>query len=143
MEESRRKRRELKSEILEKFGEVVSAIREAKYVNQVICILHSIAVQPFPIDSSRLTGCVDSRFRNQLLSGRISSPFERDEWWDVFYHGAAFSTLAMVLLYNEESLKNFTDKVEKVLEESTAYVAMEGNEETVFVDELPTNDCRR
>ncbi|XP_043695771.1 telomere length regulation protein TEL2 homolog [Telopea speciosissima] len=100
MEESTRKRRELESEILEKVGEVVSAIREAKYVDHVICSLHSIAVHLFPVDSSRLTGCVDSRFRNQLLSGRISSPFERDEWWDVFYHGAAFPTLARVLIYN-------------------------------------------
>ncbi|XP_042515891.1 telomere length regulation protein TEL2 homolog isoform X2 [Macadamia integrifolia] len=99
MEESRR-RRELESKILEKVGEVVSAITEAKYVDQVICALHSIAVQLFPIDSSRLSGCVDSRFRNQLLSSGITSSFERDEWWHVFYHGAAFPTLARVLVYN-------------------------------------------
>ncbi|KAJ4974448.1 hypothetical protein NE237_007622 [Protea cynaroides] len=100
MEDSKRKRREIESKILEKVGEVVSAIAEAKYVDQVICALHSIAVQLFPVDSSRLLGCIDSGFRNQLLSGGISSPFERDDWWHVFYHEAAFPTLARVLIYN-------------------------------------------
>ncbi|XP_043717561.1 histidine--tRNA ligase, cytoplasmic-like [Telopea speciosissima] len=45
------------------------------------------------------------------------------------------------MIQRTESLKNSDDRVEKVLEESTADVAMEGNEEIVSIDELPTDDC--
>ncbi|OVA20501.1 Telomere length regulation protein [Macleaya cordata] len=96
----RRSGREVETKILEKVGDTISAINDAKHVDEVICALHSLAVLLFPLDSSLLAGSIDRRFRDQVLAAGVSSPPDRDEWKDVFYQGAAFPSLARVLIYN-------------------------------------------
>lgn len=53
---SNREERDLHAEILEKVGEVISAIDAANHVDQVICALHSLSLLLFPIDSSLFSG---------------------------------------------------------------------------------------
>lgn len=48
--------RELEDAVVNKVGEVISAIKNAKHVDQVICALHSIASLLFPLDPSLLSG---------------------------------------------------------------------------------------
>lgn len=55
MEEGLEKR-ELEGEVVTKVVEVVSAIKNAKHVDQVICALHSLATILFPFDPSLLSG---------------------------------------------------------------------------------------
>ncbi|KAF5732191.1 telomere length regulation protein TEL2 [Tripterygium wilfordii] len=97
------KRRGLEAVVLDKVGEAVSTIRTAKQVDQVICSLHSLAALLFPIDSSLLSGSIDERYREQVLGAKIPSARERSDWWEVFYRGAAFPTLARVLLLDVAS----------------------------------------
>lgn len=52
----KRRRRELEPTVLHKVGDVISAINEAKHVDQLICALHSLAVRLFPLDSSAFSG---------------------------------------------------------------------------------------
>ncbi|KAK9278448.1 hypothetical protein L1049_028013 [Liquidambar formosana] len=96
-------KRELENRVLEKVGEVISAINDAKHVDQVICALHSLAIMLFPIDSSLLSGSIDQRCRNQVTSAKVPSARERSEWWQTFYRGAAFPTLARILMYDVAS----------------------------------------
>lgn len=56
MEEKGSKKRELEAAMVDKIGEVISAIKSAKHVDQAICALHSIASLLFPIDPSLLSG---------------------------------------------------------------------------------------
>lgn len=93
--ESRRKK-----EVLEKVGQVIASIKDAKHVDQVICALHSLAVRLFPLDSHSLAGSVNEAYREQLTSARLPDAYERDEWWQIFYQGPAFATLAKILLYD-------------------------------------------
>lgn len=58
MEKEVSKKRELETTMVDKVGEVISAIRSAKHVDQVICSLHSIVALLFPIDPSLLSGLV-------------------------------------------------------------------------------------
>ncbi|KAF6155345.1 hypothetical protein GIB67_019871 [Kingdonia uniflora] len=95
--------REIETKIIEKVGETISAIKEAKHVDEVISVLHSLAVLLFPLDSSIVSGAIDNRYRDQVLSVVAPSPLERDLWRPVFYVGAAFPTLAKFLLYNVTS----------------------------------------
>ncbi|KAK7282002.1 hypothetical protein RIF29_10458 [Crotalaria pallida] len=90
--------RALEVTIIGKVGEVISSIKNSKHVDQVICALHSIASLIFPLDPSLLSGSVDESYRDQVLSVKVPSAKERDEWWHVFYGGAAFPTLARFLL---------------------------------------------
>lgn len=62
MEEEGSKKRELEAAMLDKVGVVISAIKSAKHVDQVICALHSIASLIFPIDPSLLSGLPYARF---------------------------------------------------------------------------------
>lgn len=55
MEEGLEKR-ELEGEVVTKVVEVVSAIKNAKHVDQVIRALHSLVTLLFPFDSSLLSG---------------------------------------------------------------------------------------
>lgn len=55
MEDSGR-RKELEAKVLEKVAEVISAIKNAKHVDQVISALHSVAVLLFPVDASIIAG---------------------------------------------------------------------------------------
>ncbi|KAK6920581.1 Telomere length regulation protein, conserved domain [Dillenia turbinata] len=104
-------RRELELKILEKVGDLISIITEAKHVDKVICSLHSLAVLLFPLGSSSLAGLpsililgvVDQGYKDQILGAEVPSTEERSQWWKVFYEGAAFPTLARVLLYDVAS----------------------------------------
>ncbi|KAM3287033.1 telomere length regulation protein TEL2 [Capsicum chacoense] len=93
--ESRRKK-----EVLEKVGQVIASIKDAKHVDQVICALHSLALRLFPLDSHSLEGIVNEQYGEQLTSARLPDTHERDEWWRIFYKGPAFATLAKILLYD-------------------------------------------
>lgn len=106
-----------KSELLNKIGDVAKVIDEAGHVDQVICALHSIALLLFPIDSSSFLGLIDQRYRDQVIGQKETSPEERNELWEAFYHGAAFSALARVLLYDvaKKWLASFPGKVRKHL----------------------------
>ncbi|XP_068642099.1 uncharacterized protein [Aristolochia californica] len=93
----------VEAELLVRVGDVISATNGAKLVDEVICALHSLAVLIFPIDSSLFLGCVDHRFRAQIIQSRVPTEAERDNWCHIFYHGAAFPTLSRTLLYNVTS----------------------------------------
>lgn len=54
--DSKKRRRELETRIIEKVGEVITAVKNANRVDEVICALHSIASLLFPIDSCLLSG---------------------------------------------------------------------------------------
>ncbi|XP_061954022.1 uncharacterized protein LOC133676367 [Populus nigra] len=95
-----KRRREVESGILEKVGQIISEIKSAKHVDQLICSLHSLALLLFPLDSSLILPTIDKSSREQILSAKIPSANERSEWWQAFYRGrgAAFPTFARVLL---------------------------------------------
>lgn len=90
----------MESGILEKVGQIISEIKSAKHVDQLICSLHSLALLLFPLDSSLILPTIDESFREQIRSAKIPSANERSEWWQTFYRGrgAAFPTFARVLL---------------------------------------------
>ena len=54
--EPKGRRTELEPTVLHKVGDVISAINEAKHVDQLICALHSLAVRLFPLYSSAISG---------------------------------------------------------------------------------------
>lgn len=69
MEDASKRRRELEAAVLDKVGEVISAVRSAKRVDQVICALHSLAVLLFPLDySSLLSGQVTATAHVSIYS---------------------------------------------------------------------------
>ncbi|KAL5748273.1 hypothetical protein ACOSQ2_025570 [Xanthoceras sorbifolium] len=96
-------KREVETGVLEKVGEVTAAINSAKHVDQVICALHSLASLLYPLDSSLLSGIIDQRNRDEILSTKAPSANERGDWWQAFYRGPAFSTLARILLLDVAS----------------------------------------
>ena len=49
-------KRELEGGVVGKVGEVISAIKNATHVDQVVCALHSIAALLFPLDPSLISG---------------------------------------------------------------------------------------
>lgn len=55
-DEQKRRRKGLEPIVLHRVGEVISAIGEAKHVDQLICALHSLAARLFPLNSSALSG---------------------------------------------------------------------------------------
>lgn len=55
-----------KKEVLEKVGQVIASIKDAKHVDQVICALHSLALRLFPLDSHSLAGSVNEAYREQI-----------------------------------------------------------------------------
>nr|XP_048330054.1 uncharacterized protein LOC125422429 isoform X1 [Ziziphus jujuba var. spinosa] len=97
-EDGAKRKREVEAQVLEKVGEVISGINKAKHVDQVICALHSIANLLFPLDASLLSGSIDKWCREQVLSAKVPTADERREWWQAFYRGAAFPSIARVLL---------------------------------------------
>ncbi|KAK7411048.1 hypothetical protein VNO78_02399 [Psophocarpus tetragonolobus] len=96
-------RRELEGEVVSKVAEVISAIKNAKHVDQVICALHSIATLLFPLDPSLLSGSIDESYRDQVFNVEVPSAEKRHDWWHAFYQGAAFPTLARFLLLDVAS----------------------------------------
>ncbi|CAN1128757.1 Telomere length regulation protein TEL2 homolog [Linum perenne] len=91
-------RKELDTMLLDEVGRVISAIKAAKHVDQVICALHSLSVLLFPTDSSLIVGSLNEPHRDQVLSAKIPAANVRKDSWRVFYKGAGFPTLARVLL---------------------------------------------
>jgi len=61
-----KRRREVESGILEKVGQIISEIKSAKHVDQLICSLHSLALLLFPLDSSLILPTIDESFREQV-----------------------------------------------------------------------------
>ncbi|KAK7350685.1 hypothetical protein VNO77_09557 [Canavalia gladiata] len=102
MEEGLEKR-ELEGTVVSKVAEVISAIKNAKHVDQVICALHSMATLLFPSDPSLLSDCMDESYRDKVFNVKVPSAEERDGWWRAFYRGAAFPTLARFLLLDVAS----------------------------------------
>ncbi|GMN56825.1 hypothetical protein TIFTF001_025941 [Ficus carica] len=106
----------MEAQVLEKVGEVISAINNANHVDQLISSLHSLAVLLFPLDSSLVSGhlqslaslfvfrilelpsSVDEKYRDQIISAKVPSAEERSAWSKAFYRGAAFPTMARILL---------------------------------------------
>lgn len=56
MENGPKERSEVEAKVLDKVGEVISVVKKAEHVNQVICALHSLAILLFPLDASLLSG---------------------------------------------------------------------------------------
>ncbi|KAF9615848.1 hypothetical protein IFM89_026736 [Coptis chinensis] len=94
-------KKEVERKLVEKVGETISSINEAKHVDQVISSLHSLSILLFPLDSSLIVGSIDSRYRDQVLNAVVPSTLEIDEWRHVFYHGLAFPALARFLIYSK------------------------------------------
>ncbi|KAJ6825038.1 telomere length regulation protein TEL2-like protein [Iris pallida] len=91
---------DLETLTLEKVSEVSSAIDAAKSADEVVCALHSLAVRLFAVDSSLIAGEVDERYRIQIQDAGLRADSDRIRWRNVFYSGAAFPTMARILIYN-------------------------------------------
>ncbi|KAL1363769.1 hypothetical protein HN51_011952 [Arachis hypogaea] len=91
-------KRQLEGAVIAKVKEVISAIMNAKHVDEVVCALHSIAALLFPLDSSLISGSIEECYRDKVLGVKIPSVEERHDWWDAFYRGVGFPTLARFLL---------------------------------------------
>ncbi|KAG8379406.1 hypothetical protein BUALT_Bualt07G0085200 [Buddleja alternifolia] len=91
-------------ELLEKVGEAIASINDAKYVDQVIIALYSLAARLFPLHrhSLLLSASVDEKYRDQLRAIDVPSGDERTEWCYVFYTGSAFRLFATALLYVQD-----------------------------------------
>ncbi|XP_042037087.1 telomere length regulation protein TEL2 homolog [Salvia splendens] len=102
-ESPRKKRAELEKRVLERVGNVISSIDDAKHVDQVIIALHSLAVCLFPLNPDSISGSVDEKYRDELGAVDVPSQDEKTEWWRVFYKGSGFRIFARVLLYDVAS----------------------------------------
>ncbi|KAK4568897.1 hypothetical protein RGQ29_004353 [Quercus rubra] len=67
----------METKLIEKVSEVISAIKSAKHVVEVVCAIHSLALHLFPLDSSLPSGSVDQRYREQVLSAKVPSEEKR------------------------------------------------------------------
>ncbi|XP_027352820.1 telomere length regulation protein TEL2 homolog isoform X2 [Abrus precatorius] len=102
MEEGLEKR-ELEGAVVSKVAEVISAMKNAKHVDEVICALRSIATLLFPLHPSLFSDSIGESYRDQVLGVKVPSAEERDGLWRAFYRGAAFPTLARFLLLDVAS----------------------------------------
>ncbi|KAL7139542.1 hypothetical protein ABFS83_09G059400 [Erythranthe nasuta] len=109
------RRREVEKIILEKVGHVISAVDDAKHVDQVIVALYSLAVCLFPLNPSHISGSLDEKYREELCDLEVRNEDEKTQWWGVFYKGSPFRAFARVLLYDVASnwLACFTASVRK------------------------------
>ncbi|CAB88328.1 putative protein [Arabidopsis thaliana] len=134
MAEGTKQERTLENNLLHKVGEAVSAISDAKHVDQVISAIHSVAVLLFPVDPSLFSGNFEMLHivrgsgtfgllmilylgSAQVCSSVVPSADERNEWLETFYRGVAFPTFARVLLLDVASdwLSCFPISVQKHL----------------------------
>ncbi|GAA0175000.1 hypothetical protein LIER_43989 [Lithospermum erythrorhizon] len=88
--------------LLEKVGHVMTSIKESTHVDQLISTLHSLTSLIFTVDSHSILGIISEEYRDEVRNVEILSEDERRENWKMFYGGAAFRTLARVLLYGNE-----------------------------------------
>lgn len=56
MAEATKQERTVEKQLLDKVGEAISSIGDAKHVDQVISAIHSVAVLIFPVEPSFLSG---------------------------------------------------------------------------------------
>jgi telomere length regulation protein len=66
MAEGTKQERTLENNLLHKVGEAVSAISDAKHVDQVISAIHSVAVLLFPVDPSLFSGSIGDKYRERV-----------------------------------------------------------------------------
>ncbi|CAH2064846.1 unnamed protein product [Thlaspi arvense] len=107
----------LEKKLLEKVGEAISSIGDAKHVDEVICAIHSVAVFLFPVDPSFFSGSIGETYRERVCSTVVPSADERDDWSQTFFRGVSFPTFARVLLLDVASdwLSCFPVSVQKHL----------------------------
>ncbi|XP_010426342.1 PREDICTED: telomere length regulation protein TEL2 homolog [Camelina sativa] len=118
MAEATKQERNLQKILLEKVAEAISAIDDAKHVDQVISAIHTVAVLLFPVDPSLFSGSIGEKYRERVCSHSVvPSADERNDWLETFYRGVAFPTFARVLLLDVASdwLSCFPISVEKHL----------------------------
>ncbi|KAG7564908.1 Telomere length regulation protein conserved domain [Arabidopsis suecica] len=117
MAEATEQERTLENNLLNKVAEAISAISDAKHVDQVISAIHSVAVLLFPVDPSLFSGSIGDKYRERVSSSVVPSADERNDWLETFYRGAAFPTFARVLLLDVASdwLSCFPISVQKHL----------------------------
>ncbi|KAG7560109.1 Telomere length regulation protein conserved domain [Arabidopsis thaliana x Arabidopsis arenosa] len=117
MAEATEQERTLENNLLNKVAEAISAISDAKHVDQVISAIHSVAVLLFPVDPSLFSGSIGDKYRERVPSSVVPSADERNDWLETFYRGAAFPTFARVLLLDVASdwLSCFPISVQKHL----------------------------
>ncbi|CAE6075503.1 unnamed protein product [Arabidopsis arenosa] len=117
MAEATEQERTLENNLLNKIAEAISAISDAKHVDQVISAIHSVAVLLFPVDPSLFSGSIGDKYRERFSSSVVPSTDERNDWLETFYRGAAFPTFARVLLLDVASdwLSCFPISVQKHL----------------------------
>ncbi|VVB04730.1 unnamed protein product [Arabis nemorensis] len=101
-------------DLLDKVGEAISFIGDAKHVDQVISAIHSVAVLLFPVDPSVFSGSIGDKYRERVCISVVPCADERNDW---FYRGVAFPTFARVLLLDVASdwLSCFPISVQKHL----------------------------
>ncbi|CAL9247170.1 unnamed protein product [Arabidopsis halleri] len=117
MAEATEQERALENNLLNKVAEAISAISDAKHVDQVISAIHSVAVLLFPVDPSLFSGSIGDKYRERVCSSVVPSADERNDWLETFYRGVAFPTFARVLLLDVASdwLSCFPISVQKHL----------------------------
>lgn len=83
MAEASEQERALENNLLNKVAEAISAISDARHVDQVISAIHSVAVLLFPVDPSLFSGNQQSLAHLFLLN---LSPFsiQKLRFWAVF-----------------------------------------------------------
>ncbi|CAA7056461.1 unnamed protein product [Microthlaspi erraticum] len=117
MAEATQQERTLEKILLDKVGEAISSIGDAKHVDQVLSAIHSIAVLLFPVEPSIFSGCIGENYRERVCSSVVPSADGRNDWFQTFYRGVAFPTFARVLLLDVASdwLSCFSISVQKHL----------------------------
>ncbi|EFH52165.1 EMB2423 [Arabidopsis lyrata subsp. lyrata] len=137
MAEATEQERALENNLLNKVAEAISAISDARHVDQVISAIHSVAVLLFPVDPSLFSGSIGDKYRERVcvflenLKFSTCSWFKnlwltydsvfwwphRNDWLETFYRGVAFPTFARVLLLDVASdwLSCFPISVQKHL----------------------------
>uniref|UniRef100_A0A1J3F7I5 Telomere length regulation protein TEL2-like protein n=2 Tax=Noccaea caerulescens TaxID=107243 RepID=A0A1J3F7I5_NOCCA len=117
MAEATKQERTVEKQLLDKVGEAISSIGDAKHVDQVISAIHSVAVLLFPVEPSFFSGSIGEKDRERVCSSVVPSADERNDWFQTFYRGVAFPTFARVLLLDVASdwLSCFSISVQKHL----------------------------
>ncbi|WZZ00283.1 hypothetical protein YC2023_072611 [Brassica napus] len=86
----------IETKLVDKVGEAISAIGDAKHVDQVISAVHSVALLLFPVDPT-------TRIGDKVSSSLVPcAKDERSDWSQTFYRGVAFPTFARVLLLDTD-----------------------------------------
>ncbi|CAN6822394.1 unnamed protein product [Brassica oleracea] len=91
----------LETKLVDKVGEAISAIGDAKHVDQVISAVHSVALLIFPVDPTTRIG---DKYGEKVSSSLVPcAKDDRSDWSQTFYRGVAFPTFARVLLLDVAS----------------------------------------